>query len=129
MPEQALSEFAYAIVRVVPRVDRGERFNAGVVLYCRERKFLAARVSLDEQRLAALSDELAPETVQAHLDGIVRLARGDADAGPIAALPQAERFGWLVAPSSTVVQTSEVHTGLADDPAQALEELFSELVR
>jgi hypothetical protein len=129
VPEQALSEFAYAIVRVVPRVDRGERFNAGVVLYCRERKFLAARVSLDEQRLAALSDELAPETVQAHLDGIVRLARGDADAGPIAALPQAERFGWLVAPSSTVVQTSEVHTGLADDPAQALEELFSELVR
>jgi hypothetical protein len=121
--------FSYAILRVVPSVERGERINAGVVLFCRQRGFLEARVALDERRLAALAPELDAGVVRAHLEGLVRVAAGDSAAGPIAALPQSERFGWLVAPSSTVVQPSEVHTGLCEDPARTLDELFDELVR
>ena len=121
--------FSYAILRVVPSVERGERINAGVVLFCRQRGFLDARVALDERRLAALAAELDAGVVRAHLDGLVRVAEGEPAAGPIAALPQSERFGWLVAPSSTVVQPSEVHTGLCEDPARTLDELFDELVR
>jgi hypothetical protein len=127
--EKGRSQFSYAVLRVVPRIERGECFNAGVVLYCRERDFLEARVSLDERRLAALTDDLTPETVRAHLNGLVRIASGEPDAGTIAALPPAERFGWLVSPSSTIVQASEVHTGLCDDPAQTLDELFAQLVQ
>jgi hypothetical protein len=129
VPEQSRSPFSYALLRVVPRIERGECFNAGVVLYCRERDFLAARVSLDERRLAALADDVAPDSVRAHLDALVRIATGEPGAGPIAALTPAERFGWLVSPSSTIVQPSDVHTGLCDDPAQTLDELFAELVQ
>ncbi|HET7473600.1 MAG TPA: DUF3037 domain-containing protein [Candidatus Limnocylindrales bacterium] len=121
--------FQYAVVRVVPRVERGETLNAGVILLCRPRRFLAARVGLDAARLLALAPDVDPATIESHLDGIVRIARGDADAGPIAALGQGERFHWLVAPSSTVIQPSEVHTGLCDDPAEELEHLFERLVR
>jgi hypothetical protein len=121
--------FQYAVVRVVPRVERGETLNAGVILLCRPRRFLAARVGLDPARLAALAAEVDPATIEAHLAGIVRIARGDPDAGPIARLGQGERFHWLVAPSSTVIQPSEVHTGLCDDPAQELDHLFERLVR
>jgi hypothetical protein len=99
------------------------------VLFCRQRGFLDARVALDERRLAVLGPELDAGAVRAHLDGLVRVAEGDPAAGPIAALPQSERFGWLVAPSSTVVQPSEVHTGLCEEPARTLDELFDELVR
>jgi Protein of unknown function (DUF3037) len=120
--------FSYAIVRVVPRVERGERLNAGVVLFCRAKKFLAARVALDEARLAAIAPEVEPDEVRAHLEAIVRIADGDPAAGPIARLDQSERFGWLVAPSSTMIQPSEVHVGLCDDPAAALEHLFERLV-
>ena len=126
MPEHP---FQYAVIRVVPRVERGESLNAGVVLLCRPSRFLAARVGLDSGRLHALAPEVEPATIQAHLDGIVRIARGDPDAGPIAALGQGERFHWLVAPSSTVIQPSEVHTGLCDDPAEELDRLFERLVR
>ena len=129
MPGQARSQFTYAILRVVPRIERGECINAGVVLYCQAREFLAARVFLDERRLAALADGLAPEAVRAHLDSLVRIAEGAPDAGPVAGLPPQQRFGWLVSPSSTIVQPSEVHTGLCDDPAQTLDELFAELVK
>ena len=129
MPAPRRNAFSYAILRVVPSVERGERINAGVVLFCRQRGFLDARVALDERRLAALAPELDAGVVRAHLDGLVRVAEGEPAAGPIAALPQSERFGWLVAPSSTVVQPSEVHTGLCDDPARTLDELFDELVR
>ena len=129
MPAPRRNAFSYAILRVVPSVERGERINAGVVLFCRQRGFLDARVALDERRLAALAPELDAGVVRAHLDGLVRVAEGDRAAGPIAALPQSERFGWLVAPSSTVVQPSEVHTGLCEDPARTLDELFDELVR
>jgi hypothetical protein len=128
MPDSARSAFAYAIVRVVPRVERGERFNVGVVLYSRQHDFLGALVALDEVRLAALAPDVSASDVRSHLEAIVRVAEGDAQAGPIAALPQSERFGWLVAPSSTIIQTSEVHTGLCGDPAQRLERLFVQLV-
>ncbi len=121
--------FQYAVVRVVPRVERGESLNAGVILLCRPKRFLAARVGLDMARLLALAPDVDPATIASHLDGIVRIARGDADAGPIAALGQGERFHWLVAPSSTVIQPSEVHTGLCDDPADELDHLFELLVR
>ena len=121
--------FQYAVVRVVPRVERGEFLNAGVILLCRPKRFLGARVELDRGRLAALAPDVDPGAIQSHLDGVVRIARGDADAGPIAALGQGERFHWLVAPSSTVIQPSEVHTGLCDDPGDELDHLFERLVR
>jgi hypothetical protein len=121
--------FQYAIVRVVPRVERGETLNAGVIVLCRPKRFLGARVGLDTERLRAVAPDVDPATIQTHLDGIVRIARGDADAGPIAALGQGERFHWLVAPASTVIQASEVHTGLCADPADELDHLFERLVR
>jgi Protein of unknown function (DUF3037) len=121
--------FQYAIIRVVPRVERGECLNAGVVLLCRPRRFLGAKVGLDRERLRALAPDVVPETIETHLAAIERIARGDVDAGPIAALGQGERFHWLVAPASTVIQPSEVHTGLCEDPAVELEHLFDRLVR
>jgi hypothetical protein len=123
------SPFQYAIVRVVPRVERGECVNTGVVLFCRPRRFLAARVELDEARVRALAPDADLEAVRGHLDAFVRIAAGDADAGPIAALPESERFHWLVSPSSTIIQCSAVHTGLSDDPAAELEHLLERLVR
>ena len=121
-------QFAYAILRVVPRVERGEQLNAGVVLFCRRRRFLAARVDLDERRLAALAPDLDPRTVRAHLDALARIAAGDPAGGAVAALEPSERFGWLVAPSSTIIQPSPVHTGLCSDPQTMLDRLFDELV-
>jgi hypothetical protein len=121
--------FEYAIIRVVPRVERGEALNAGIVLMCRPRRFVAAQVELDETALRALAPDCDPEDVRAHLEAIAAIARGDADAGPIAALSLAERFHWLVAPSSTIIQPSEVHTGLTADPAATLEHLVETLVR
>jgi Protein of unknown function (DUF3037) len=120
--------FQYAVVRVVPRVERGESLNAGVILLCRPKRFLAARVGLDVDRLRALAPEVDPATIESHLGAIERIAAGDAAAGPIAALGQGERFHWLVAPSSTVIQPSEVHTGICDDPADELDHLFERLV-
>jgi len=121
--------FQYAVVRVVPRVERGESLNAGVILLCRPKRFLAARVGLDAGRLRALAPDVDPATIETHLAAIERVAAGDPAGGPIAALGQGERFHWLVAPSSTVIQPSEVHTGLCDDPAAELDHLFDSLVR
>jgi Protein of unknown function (DUF3037) len=126
--EPLRSPFTYAILRVVPRIERGERFNVGVILFCRQRNFLAARVELDELRLAALGPGVSAGDVRAHLDAIVRVASGDLSAGSITELPASERFGWLVAPSSTMIQPSRVHTGLSCDPSATLESLFAELV-
>jgi len=120
--------FTYLILRVVPSVERGERLNVGVVLFCRQRDFLGARIELDERRLQALAPGVAVEDVRAHLAALVRVAEGAPGAGPIAALPASERFGWLAAPSSTIVQASEVHTGLSGDPETTLEALFERLV-
>ena len=127
----ARSSYEYAVIRVVPRVERGEFVNAGVVLFCRTRRFLGARVELDRDRLAALAPDLDldVDAIQRRLDLILLVCAGDPAAGPIAQLPQAERFGWLVAPASTVVQPSPVHTGLCDDPAAALDDLFETMVR
>jgi len=120
--------FSYSIVRVVPRVERGESINVGVVLFCRRLDFLGARVGLDPARLAVLGPDPSPGTVAAQLDALVRVAAGDPAAGPLARLPPSERFGWLVAPSSTIIQPSPTHTGLTDDPAATLESLFVGLV-
>lgn len=128
MPASPRSPFAYAIVRVVPHVERGECLNAGIVLFCRPRRFLAARLRLDEARLRALAPDCDPDEVRPHLDAIERIAAGDPSGGPIARLPQAERFHWLVSPSSTVVEPSEVHSGLTADPAATLDHLLATLV-
>jgi Protein of unknown function (DUF3037) len=128
VPAPARRPFSYAILRVVPSVVRGERINAAVVLFSRQHRFLAARVGLDERRLAALSPATSAAQVRPLLDALARVAAGDPAAGPIAALPPSERFGWLVAPSSTVIQPSAVHTGLCEDPARTLDQLFDELV-
>jgi DUF3037 family protein len=126
VPER--EDFQYAIVRVVPRVERGESLNVGVVLFCRRLSFLAARTELDEAALAALAPRCDAGEVRPHLSAIERIAAGDPSGGPIAALPPSERFHWLTAPASTIVQTSPVHTGLTADPAAELDHLFSELV-
>jgi hypothetical protein len=128
VPGPARSPFQYALLRVVPDVERGECLNAGVVLFARTREFLGARVALDEARLRALDPGADAAALARHLDGLAAVAAGDAGAGPIARLPASARFGWLVAPSSTVVQPSAVHTGLCDDPARELERLFARLV-
>ncbi|HWT24652.1 MAG TPA: DUF3037 domain-containing protein [Solirubrobacteraceae bacterium] len=128
MADRSLSPFQYATVRVVPDVERGEFVNAGVIVFCRPRRFLAARIALDEARLRALAPELDVNTVRAHLDGVARIAAGDPDAGPIAALPASERFHWLVAPASTIIQPSPVHTGLTQDPEAELDRLVRRLV-
>ena len=120
--------FQYAVLRLVPRVEREEFLNVGVIVFCRTRRFLRARVALDPRRIQALAPDLDVESVKEHLDARVHVAAGDRDAGPIAALPQSERFHWLVAPSSTVIQTSSVHSGLCDDPATVLDRLFAQLV-
>lgn len=120
--------FAYAILRVVPSVERGERLNVGVVLFCRQRGFIGLRFAVDESRLRTLAPGLDVGEVSAHLEGLVGVAEGAPEAGAVAALPQSERFGWLVAPSSTIVQSSEVHTGLCEDPGATLEALFARLV-
>ena len=127
-PEAAPEQFAYAVLRVVPHVERGERFNAGVVLFCRRRRFLAARVSLDEGRLAALAPGADAAEVGAHLDALARIAAGDPEGGALAAHEPSDRFGWLVAPSSTIIQPSPVHTGICSDPQAQLDRLFDELV-
>lgn len=127
-PESTRHPFAYAIIRVVPRVERGESMNAGIVLLCRPQRFLGARLWLDESRLAALDPACDADEVRGHLEAIERIASGDPAGGPIAALSQAERYHWLVAPSSTVIQPSEAHTGMTADPAATLEHLFATLV-
>ena len=127
MPEH--SSFDYAIVRVVPRVERGECINAGVILYCLTKRFLAAKVELDERRLLALAPDVDLELVRSHLEAIPRICVGGKAAGPIGQLPQKERWHWLVAPRSTIIQTSPVHSGLCEDPVQALEHLMDRMVR
>ena len=129
MPDAPRSPYQYAIVRVIPRVERGECLNVGVILLCRPRRFIGARMALDPARLASFAPDLDPATVVPHLEAIEAIASGDPSGGPIAALGQAERFHWLVAPASTIIQPSAVHTGLTDDPARELEHLVDTLVR
>ncbi|HEV7664561.1 MAG TPA: DUF3037 domain-containing protein [Chloroflexota bacterium] len=121
--------YSYATVRVVPRVERGEFLNVGVVLFAREQEFLGATIELDERRLKSLSPGVDVAAVERHLATFLGICRGDVSGGPIAALPAPERFHWLVAPRSTMIQTSPVHDGRSADPAQALNELLVEFVR
>lgn len=120
--------FQYAIWRVVPDIERGEQLNAGVVLYCRRLSLLAAQVELDRAALTALAPAADADAIERHLRGLVAVADGDSAAGPVAQLERSDRFGWLTAPSSTIVQSSPVHTGLCDDPAAQLGHLFARLV-
>ena len=122
------SPFSYAVYRVVPRVERGERMNVGVVVFSRPLGYLAAKTGLDEERLRALWPELDPEAVRPHLDALERIAAGAPDAGPIARLDETARFHWLVSPSSTIIQPSAVHTGLCGEPGKELDKLFERLV-
>jgi hypothetical protein len=125
----ARSSFDYAVIRVMPRVERGELVNAGVILFCLEKDFLAARVEVDEPRLRALWPAIDLDLVTQHLEAIPKICAGAPDAGPIARLTLRERFHWLVAPRSTMIQVSPVHAGLCDHPERALEELFDQAVR
>ena len=130
MPERLA--FEYAVIRIAPRVERAEFLNAGVVLVCRLRRFLSARVELDRARLECLAPRLEPElldAIETQLLLVPRIAAGDPTAGPIALLDFRERFHWLAAPSSTVIQASPAHTGLCTDPEAQLNSLFDELVR
>lgn len=124
MPARA--SFDYAIVRVVPHVERGERINAGVILHCHDHAFLDARIELDEARLLAIAPAVDLDLVRVHLAAIPRVAAGE---GPIGELPLRERWSWLVAPKSTMIQTSAPHTGLCHAPEAALDRLLAELVR
>ncbi|UGY94821.1 DUF3037 domain-containing protein [Streptomyces gobiensis] len=130
LPERgALDVFEYAVLRVVPRVERGEQINAGVILYCRARSFVAARVHLDVGRLRALDPDADVVGVRAALRAIEGVCRGGADAGQAAGDDAGRRFRWLIAPRSTVVQPGPVHTGLTTDPEAETERLLDLLVR
>src|SRR5579863_824097 len=117
-----LSSFDYAIIRLVPHVERGECINVGVILFCRTRRFLGMLIQLDPQRLAVLAPDVEPALVQSHLDTLLQICNGGP--GPIGQLSQSERFHWLIAPRSTIIQPSPMHSGLCADPAQTLEKLF-----
>jgi hypothetical protein len=120
--------FDYLIVQVVPRVDRDERLNAGVILFCPAAAYLGCRIALDERRLRALAPDVDLAAVTHQLDAVRAVAEGEATAGPIARLPPSERFHWLSAPRSTIVQPSSPHAGLCDDPATALDHLLETTV-
>ena len=124
--------FEYALLRVLPRVERGEGVNVGVVVFCRTRSYLDARIELGARQtaaLAALEPDLDLEAVRAHLDSTRLIVAGDTEGGPLAKLDAPERFRWVTAPSSTMIQPSDVHGGVTEDPAASLEDLFERLVR
>lgn len=121
--------YDYAIIRVVPKVEREEFVNVGVIVSCPDRGFLEARIELDEQRLLALDSAPDIESIRAHLATIPTICAGGEQAGPIGQLSQRERFHWLVAPRSTIIQTSPVHTGRCQSPAAVLEHLLGTMVR
>ena len=127
MPET--HAFDYAVLRVVPRVERGEFLNVGVILFSRTARFLDVRIELDPKRLSVLAPSIDHDVVSSYLDTIPRICAGGGEAGPIGALSQSERFHWLVAPRSTIIQTSPVHSGVHADLPAALNHLFQKLVR
>ena len=122
------NSFDYAVLRVVPFTDREEFFNAGVILFCHQQNFLAARIHLDRRKLEALAPTLQAQDVQQRLKGVLKICEGDPDAGPIARMSHRARFHWLVAPRSTLIQLSAVHSGVCDAPGPVLERLFREYV-
>ena len=126
MPE--LVSFDYAIVRVVPRVDREEFINVGVILFCRAQRLLDARVKLDPARLAALAPQLDATLVQAQIEQVPLICAGGAKAGALGELSQTERFLWLISPRSTTIQVSPAHSGLCENPRAELDRLFKQAV-
>lgn len=126
MPENHL--FEYAVIRVVPRVERGEFINAGVAVFCKPKGFLQVKIQLDEARLLALFPQAPIEEIRAHLASFEAIALGKATDSPIARLDLASRFRWLTAKRSTIIQASEVHPGLCSTPDATLERLFRQLV-
>ena len=127
MPDRC--KYDYAVIRVVPRVEREEFVNVGVIVSCPALSFLEARIEVDAARVLALDPTLDIEATRAHLEMIPRVCRGGAEAGELGALPQRNRFHWLVSPRSTIIQMSPVHTGRTDDPAKALQRLLDTMVR
>jgi hypothetical protein len=124
----AQSSFDYAVIRVVPRVEREEFVNAGVIVFCLEQNFLAARVHVNADRLKALWPQVDVELVRQHLEAFPKVSAGDPAAGPIAQLSLRERFHWLVSPRSTMIQVSPVHSGICGgNPHEALDRLFDRL--
>jgi hypothetical protein len=122
------ASFDYAILRVVPRVEREEFINAGVVVFCLEKRYLDARIFLNEDRLRALWPEVDVDLVREHLDAIPRICMGEPDAGPIAKLSQRERFHWLTSPRSTIIQPSPVHTGVCENTEGVLDRLATQFL-
>lgn len=120
--------FDYAVVRIVPRVERGEFLNAGVILFASSAAYLNTRIALDRERLKALAPGIDCAVVEAYLEAIPKICAGGGEAGSIGELPQRARFHWLVAPRSTIIQTSPVHSGVHHDLDAALEQLFAKLV-
>ncbi len=120
--------YQWTTLQVVPRVERDERFNAGVIMFCRSRRFLDAQVALHADKLRALDPRADEELIAVHLNTLARIAAGDLTAGPIAALEQTERFHWLASPSSTIIQPTPVHGGVTSDPSGTLERLFQQMV-
>ena len=121
--------FDYAVIRVTPFTEREEFFNAGVVLYCPQQRFLEARIHLDQQKLAAFAPAIPVSEVEQRLVSVLRICAGDPDAGPVARLSQRARFYWLAAPRSTLIQPSPIHSGVCIDPAAKLQMVFNEQVR
>jgi hypothetical protein len=128
VPEADLQPFAYAVLRVVPRVERGERMNVGVALFCRRHDFLDLRTHVDLARIAAFAPQLDADALRSRLRALRLVLLGDPAGGAVAELEPSERFGWLVAPSSTIIQPSAVHTGMTADPEATLDRLFRVLV-
>lgn len=121
--------YSWVLLRVVPRVERGERINVGAVVFCRTQQYLGLALVINEDRLLALDPTVDVAAVRQQLDGLARVAAGDLSAGRVAAMDSSDRFGFIAAPSSTIVQPSPVHVGLCDDPAAALERLVERAVR
>jgi hypothetical protein len=124
----APNSYDYAIIRVVPKVERGECLNVGIVFFCRSKRYLRARIKLNENRLLALAPGLDLELIKPHLEVFVKVCEGGPDSGPIGQLSLPERFHWLVAPRSTIIQVSQAHSGFCEEPEVALEHLISTLV-
>jgi hypothetical protein len=120
--------FEYAVIRLVPRVEREEFLNVGIVLYCSAQKFLQAKFWLDNERLKAFAPGTDLSEIEENLNAFCQISMGKKEAGPIAKLDPASRFRWLTATRSTVLQTSKVHPGFCEDPAETLEKLFEEMV-
>jgi len=120
--------FEYAIIRIVPRVEREEFLNIGIILYCKDLKFLNTKYTINKERLNALCGEVDCNEVEEHLQSFEKIAKGEKGGGAIAVLDIPSRFRWLTATRSTIIQTSKVHPGFCEDPAETLQRLYEQLV-